>query len=152
MPDLLAPGQGSTMTRRRPDSTDRKDIAAALQAARAIGALDIGQGAVAIGGRVVALEGAEGTDEMLGRVAQLRSAGRLKTPGGVLVKCAKPGQEERADLPAIGLRTVENAHAAGLSGIAVEAGRSLILGYGDVLAASDRLGIFVSTFASETGA
>ena len=68
------------------------------------------------------------------------------------MKCAKPGQEERADLPAIGLRTVENAHAAGLSGIAVEAGRSLILGYGDVLAASDRLGIFVSTFASETGA
>lgn len=149
VPDLLAPDPASAITQRRPGSADMKDIEAALQAARAIGVLDIGQGAVGIGGRVVALEAAEGTDEMLGRVAQLRTAGRLKTPGGVLVKCAKPGQEERADLPTIGIMTVENAHAAGLSGIAVEAGRSLILGYADVVDAADRLGLFVATVSSE---
>ena len=74
----------------------------------------------------------------------MRGHGRLagKT-GGVLVKCAKPEQELRVDLPSIGLQTVEGAHAAGLAGIAVEAGRSLILDSAAVIARADALGLFV---------
>jgi UDP-2,3-diacylglucosamine hydrolase len=150
VPDILAPAAG-VLTRKKPDREGGANIAAAKVAARAIGALDIGQGAVAIGGRVVALEGVEGTDAMLQRVADLRSARRINRQGGALVKCAKPQQEVRADLPAIGVSTVENAAKAGLSGIAVEAGRTLILGYRETIAAANAAGLFIETFDQEAG-
>lgn len=149
VPDLLAPAAGSMITRKRPGKRDDANIVAALRAARMIGALDIGQGAVAVGGRVIALEGVEGTDSMLERVADLRDMGRVKVAGGVLVKCVKPDQEERADLPAIGVGTVESASQAGLSGIAVEAGHSLILGYADTVERANALGLFITTFDIE---
>ncbi|WP_183430759.1 LpxI family protein [Mesorhizobium sp. RMAD-H1] len=147
VPDLLAP-PAARLTNRKPDKHDEHNIAIAREAARMIGVLDVGQGTVAVGGRVVALEGAEGTDAMLERVAQLRNAGRIPPKGGVLVKCAKPTQDERADLPAIGLSTVENAARAGLAGIAVEAGRTFILGFGETVAAANDKGIFIETFGS----
>ena len=142
VPTLTA-GEG-TLTRLAPSKADWKDIKAAHEAAIAIGVLDIGQGAVAIGGRAIALEGIEGTDGLLARVKDLRGHGRLagKT-GGALVKCAKPDQELRVDLPSIGVQTVEGAHAAGLAGIAVEAGRSLILDSATVISRADALGLFV---------
>ena len=142
LPDLVAPeGQ---LSKAKPSTAERRNIAAAMEAARAIGALDIGQAAVAVRGRVVALEGAEGTAEMIERVHRLRSAGRIGKAGGVLVKCAKPNQELRADLPAIGPDTVRSVHAAGLAGIAVEAGRAIVLQRKQVVELADELGIFVT--------
>ncbi|WP_187971760.1 LpxI family protein [Aquibium microcysteis] len=141
LPDILA-GPGA-LTRTRPAAAHQAGIAAGLAAARAIGALDIGQAAVAVGRRVVAVEGVEGTAGMLARVRDLRASGRISMPGGVLVKCAKPGQELRADLPAIGPDTVAQVHEAGLAGIAVEAGRAIVLRQADVIATADRLGLFV---------
>lgn len=142
VPELLAPFQ--TMTKVKPGKADEKDISAALEAARAIGRLDIGQATIAVGGRVIALEGIEGTDGLLERAIQLRTHGRLTgKKGGVLVKCAKPGQELRADLPSIGPRTVTDAHAAGLSGIAVEAERSFILDVGETVRLADELELFL---------
>jgi DUF1009 family protein len=141
-PDLLA--TKGPMTTAVPKRTDWRDLDAAARAARAIGALDIGQAAVAIGGRAIALEGIEGTDGLLERVRDLRSHGRLAgKKRGALVKCAKPGQELRADLPSIGPATVTAAHAAGLAGIGVEAERSLVLDLAGVIAEADRLGLFV---------
>ncbi len=141
-PDLLA-AEGA-MTAARPSEADRRDLDAAAAAARAIGALDIGQAAVAIGGRTIALEGVEGTAGLLDRVRDLRSHGRLAgKKRGVLVKCAKPGQELRLDLPSIGRDTVVAAHAAGLAGIGVEAERTLVLDLAGVIAEADRLGLFV---------
>ncbi len=144
----LAAGQG-TLTSTRPQQSDWRDIEAARQAAKAIGALDIGQAAIAIGGRAIALEGIEGTSGLLERTRELRSHGRIagKTRG-VLVKCAKPGQELRADLPSIGPQTVEAAHAAGLAGIAVEAGRSLILEGPATLSRANELGLFIVGLAA----
>jgi DUF1009 family protein len=99
---------------------------------------------VAIGGRAIALEGIEGTDAMLERVRSLRDHGRLAGKRrGVLVKCSKPGQEARTDLPSIGPRTVEEAHAAGLAGIAVEAGSSLVLNGPEMIHKADALGLFI---------
>lgn len=141
-PDLLA--SEGPMTSTQPQKSDWRDIEAAAEAARAIGALDIGQAAVAIGGRAIALEDVEGTDGLLERVRRLRSHGRLAgKQRGVLVKCAKPGQELRMDLPSIGPGTVTAAHAAGLAGIGVEAGRSLVLDLAGVIHEADRLGLFV---------
>lgn len=150
VPDLLA-GEGP-MTKTRPTAADRKDIAAAVAAARAIGDLDIGQAAVAIGGRAIALEGIEGTDGLLQRVRDLRGHGRLAgRKRGVLVKWAKAGQELRADLPSIGPATVEAAHAAGLAGIGIEAGRSLVLDRDAVARRADELGLFVVGLPAEEG-
>lgn len=147
VPDLLAPEEARCLTRCTADARERRNIALAMEAALRLGDLDVGQGAIAAGGRVVALEGAEGTDEMILRVEALRKAGRIPKRGGVLVKMAKPRQDERADLPAIGLSTVENAARAGLSGIAVEAGRAFILGFGETIAAADEKGLFIETIS-----
>jgi DUF1009 family protein len=143
VPDLLA--RGGVATRARPGPRDERDMRAALQAARTLGALDIGQAAVAIGGRAIALEDIDGTDSLLQRVRALRDHGRLAgRTGGVLAKCAKPGQEVRADLPAIGPSTVEAAHAAGLAGIAVHSGAALILDRAATIERADALGLFIA--------
>lgn len=141
-PDLLAtPGPVGSC---KPDAEAREDMRVAIDAALQLGRLDIGQGAVAVGGRIVALEGPEGTDAMLARVAEMRKSGRISSRRkGVLVKLAKPQQDERADLPAIGLDTVKNAARAGLAGIVGEAGRSLILDRSELALAADAAGLFV---------
>lgn len=143
VPDLL--GTEGPLGAFAPDSAAEADITAAAGAALALGRLDVGQGAVAVGGRVVALEGAEGTDGMLERVAQLRAEGRIsQRRKGALVKLCKPGQDLRADLPSIGVETLRRAQAAGLAGIAIEAGRSLVLERAAVVAEADAHGLFVT--------
>mgnify|MGYP001571327151 CR=1 FL=1 len=143
VPDLL--GSEGPLGAVAPDAAAEADIAAAAAAALALGRLDVGQGAVALGGRVVALEGAEGTDAMLERVAQLRASGRISARRkGVLVKLCKPEQDLRADLPSIGVETLRRARAAGLAGVAVEAGRSLVLEREALVAEADAHGLFVT--------
>ncbi|MFT4181225.1 MAG: LpxI family protein [Rhizobium sp.] len=141
-PDLLA--TTGPLGRVSPSKEDFRDIAQGAKAADALGLLDVGQGAVSVGGRVVALEGAEGTDKMIERVAGLRAEGRISTRRrGVLVKLCKPQQDVRADLPSIGVSTILNAKKAGLAGVAVEAGRALVLDRDAMIAAADEAGIFV---------
>lgn len=142
VPDLLA--ATGPLGAHAPAGEDLRDLKAGMEAAEVLGRLDIGQGAVSVGGRVVALEGAEGTDRMLERVAALRLEGRISARRrGVLVKLCKPQQDMRADLPTIGLSTVENARRAGLAGIAVEAGRALVLDREAMVKAADEAGLFV---------
>jgi len=132
---LLAPT--GAMGNRVPSDDDWVDVRAAAAAAAAIGIADVGQGAVARAGVVIATEESDGTDAMLRRVAAM--AGR----GGVLVKRPKPQQERRIDLPTIGLATLRNAQAAGLAGIGVESGSALVLNRAEIGAEADRLGLFV---------
>lgn len=119
------------------------DLRLGAAAVAELGRLDIGQAAVCLNGRIIAVEGAEGTDAMLERCRDLRARGRVRGKGGVLVKCAKPGQDLRVDLPTIGPGTVEKVVEAGLAGIAVEAGRVLIAERGEALALAARQGVFV---------
>jgi len=130
--DLLAPA--GVLGRIRPDTAADADISAGLKAARALGAADVGQAVVMRAGQVIATEDASGTDALIARAGGA---------GGVLVKTKKPQQERRADLPTIGPQTITNAAAAGLSGIAVEAGHSLILERARVIAAADAAGVFI---------
>jgi len=123
----------------RPDDADLADIDRARAVVRALGALDVGQAAVVRDGLVLGVEAAEGTDALLARCAALN---RL-TRGGVLLKAVKPGQERRVDLPTIGVATVQNAAAARLAGIAVQAGSALILDRAALVAAADAAGLFV---------
>jgi len=142
VPELLA-SKCMKLSKHRPSTKAHEDIKLAAQGAQMLGALDVGQGAVAVGGRIVALEGAEGTDEMLARVQHLRKAGRIPAKGGVLVKVMKPSQEARADLPTIGPKTIEIAHEAGLVGIAIEAERSFILEPAKTMMLADQYGLFI---------
>jgi len=128
---------------RAPGAAIQADLELAARAARTIGALDIGQAAVAVGGRVVAVEGAEGTDGLLARLGALRAERRIPGKGGVLVKCAKPQQDLRLDPPAIGPDTAERAAAAGLAGIGVEARRTVVAGRAETAAAFERRGLFL---------
>jgi len=122
------------------------DIAKALTIARAIGALDIGQAAVVCDGLVLAVEAQEGTDGLLRRVAELPTELR-GAPGrrkGVLAKVAKPIQEERVDLPTIGVATIEGAARAGLAGVVGVSGKMLMVNRAAVVAAADAAGLFVA--------
>jgi DUF1009 family protein len=122
-----------------PDEMARADIARGIAVARALGAADAGQGCVVQQGIVLAVEAAEGTDAMLARAGGLARPG----PGGVLVKLVKPGQDRRADLPTIGPDTVRAAAAAGLRGIAVEAGGTLLADRPALVVAADAAGLFL---------
>jgi len=128
-----------------PTEGQMDDVQRALRIAREIGRLDIGQGAVVCDGLVLAVEAQEGTDAMLGRVAALPAAirGGPGAPRGVLAKAPKPIQEERVDLPAIGLGTIHAAARAGLAGIVGETGRLLVLDREAVIALADELGVFI---------
>lgn len=141
-PDLLMPT--GCLTRRLPSDDEAIAIARGAAAAAALGALDVGQAAVASKDRVIALEGIEGTREMLERVADLRRRGRIG-PGErcVLVKGVKPNQDLRFDLPAIGVSTVAEAAAAGLAGIALSAGHALVIRLEEVVSAAERRGLFL---------
>lgn len=142
VPDLVA--RTGPLTIRQPSKPEWQDIKTGYAGADMLGRLDVGQGAVAIGGRIVALEGPEGTDSMLDRVADMREAGRIsRRHKGVLIKLCKPQQDERADLPSMGPITIDNARKAGLAGIAIEAGRAFILDQEDTISRANAHGMFV---------
>jgi UDP-2,3-diacylglucosamine hydrolase len=135
--ELLAPL--GPLGRLAPEPAQAADIAKGLEAARAHGLRDLGQAVIVRQGEVLGVEGEAGTDALIRDCA----ASDGGAGGGVLVKTAKPGQERRADLPAIGASTIAAAAAAGLHGIAIEAGAALVLDRNAVIEAADRAGIFV---------
>lgn len=128
-----------------PSQIHFSDIGKAMAVADALGAHDVGQGCVVCDGLVLALEAQEGTDAMLQRVAGLPEAirGTPTSRAGVLVKRPKPIQDNRVDLPTIGVGTIERAAAAGLAGVAVIAGQALVIERHAVAARADALGLFV---------
>ena len=137
MANLLAPP--GVLGRISPDALAEVDILQGVKVAVALGAVDVGQAVIVEHGYVLGVEAAEGTDALISRCASLKREAR----GGVLVKLKKPGQEARADLPSIGPATIEQLADAGFSGIAVEAGGSLILDQDKTIAAADARGLFI---------
>lgn len=133
----LAPS--GVLTRASPDAQAMVDIRRGVAVVRALGRADVGQGCVVQQGIVLAVEAVEGTDAMLARAAELRREG----PGGVLVKLVKPGQDRRADLPTVGTETVRRAAAAGLRGVAFEAGGTILADAEATVAAADAAGLFL---------
>lgn len=127
------------LSERSPDTAAEEDIRYGLEVARALGKVDVGQSVVIQQGLVLGVEAIEGTDALLQRCRDLARP----VDGGVLVKIKKPQQEDRADLPTIGPRTVENAAAAGLRGIAVEAGGALLMERGKTVALSNKHKLFL---------
>lgn len=143
-PDLVAARTLSTSL--QPSEDDRQAITVGIDLLASLSAFDIGQGAVVARNHVLAIEGPEGTDRMLVRVAGLRQSWfglRRRKEGGVLIKAAKRGQDLRVDMPTIGPRTMIEAAKAGLSGIAIGAGSTFVLEQEETLRTADRLGLFL---------
>jgi DUF1009 family protein len=142
-PGLLAPS--GLRGRLAPSEEDARSVRLGLDVLGALSAFDIGQAAVVAGQRVLAIEGPEGTDRMLRRVAAQRRTWlglRRGQEGGILVKAAKQGQDLRVDMPTVGPRTIVEAARAGLTGVAVGAASTLVLDQTDTLRGADRLGLF----------
>lgn len=140
--DTLAAGALGAIS---PTPEQLADLKKAVHVAEKSGELDIGQGAVVCDGLVLAVEAQEGTDAMLSRVAGLPAdlRGSAHDRKGALGKAPKPIQDLRVDMPVIGPRTVEMASAAGLAGIGGVAGHLILIDRAAIIAAADRLGLFV---------
>ncbi|MBX9786508.1 MAG: UDP-2,3-diacylglucosamine diphosphatase LpxI [Alphaproteobacteria bacterium] len=140
--ELLAPE--GLLTSEKLDDQAWQDIGRGIEVLSALSPADVGQAVVVQEGLVLGVEAIEGTDGLIERVAPLKRSGL----GGVLVKVAKRQQENRVDLPTVGLRTVQNALKSGLRGIAIEAGRTLILNREEMIKLAQDKGIFVVGLAS----
>lgn len=171
VPDVLPPA--GVLTRSGPGAAAERDVARAVAAHRSMGAADVGQALVVAQGMVIAVEAQPGTDWMLASLLarggeRLPTGGLFDDPfgvaadmfggpavgsrprrdpslpeGGLLYKAPKPGQDLRADLPAIGPATVRGAVAAGLEGIVIEAGGVMLLDRDEAVRAADAGGLFL---------
>lgn len=133
----------------RASSDDFADVAIGFDIIRRLGRFDVGQAIVVNRGVVEAIEGAEGTDRMLQRVAHLRVTKFSKSQRGVLVKRPKPDQERRIDLPAIGPTTAMLASRAGLGGIAVLAGQAIAARRSSLLSTANESELFIEGCSEE---
>jgi hypothetical protein len=136
IPDHLA--TEGTMGRVQPDARAQGDIAFGWPLLEKVGGLDIGQ-AISVRDRdVIAVEAVEGTDAMIRRSGEL-----CRAKGWTLLKTARPGHDMRADVPTIGVQTIEGLAAAGARCVAVGVGKVILVDKPAVLAAADRAGIAV---------
>ncbi len=135
--DLLAPE--GLLTSHELDEQAWRDIGRGLEVLSVLSPADVGQAVVVQEGLVLGIEAIEGTDRLIHRVATLQRPGL----GGILVKIAKRQQEQRVDLPVIGVETIRQAVKTGLRGIAVEAGRTLILNREETIKFAHEKNIFI---------
>lgn len=108
-------------TKKRPTKEQEEDIAFGYDTAKELGRLDIGQTVVIKNKAVMALEAIEGTDLAIERGC------RLAKEGAVVVKCAKPSQDLRFDIPTVGVDTLKILSDNNGVVLAVEAGRTFVV-------------------------
>lgn len=127
-PELMA--SAGNIAGREPTAAELEDISYGSRIASSIVPLSFGQTVIVRGRSVVAVEAMEGTDAAIERAGNIAG-------GGVVVKLMRPDQDERYDLPTVGTETLKCMQDAGLGCLAVEAGRTIILG-GDFFRESAR--------------
>jgi DUF1009 family protein len=129
--------QAGFLTKRHFTSSEIDDARIGWVAARAIGDLDIGQSVVVRNKTVIAVEAVEGTD------AVIKRAGLVRGRGGVLIKLAKSIQDLRIDLPAVGVKTIEQMRESNLSALIIEAEKSITLEPQELVEAANNAGISI---------
>lgn len=133
--------QKSTLTKLRPNKENLDDIALGVKAIKNFSAFDVGQSLVIAQKQIVAVEALEGTDEMIKRCKNLQTD---YVKNAVLVKMKKSKQSLKADLPTIGVDTIKNCAESRISGIAIQAGSTLVLQKEEVIKKADELGLFLT--------
>jgi UDP-2,3-diacylglucosamine hydrolase len=135
LPELCP--KGGVLTRRRPTRREWGDVEYGFSVARSVGKLGIGQTIVVKHGTVLAVEGMEGTDEAITRGC------RLAHEGAVVVKVSRPGQDPRLDMPTVGMKTLQVMRDGQATVLAIEAGKTLVVGDTAFPQAADEAGISV---------
>jgi len=125
------------VTNRSPNATELQDIRLGVVEARKLGVMDYGQAVIVERSNILGLEEQSGTDMLL------QSCATKCNGSAILVKMMKPIQDERLDIPTIGEETIRNAAKAGLVGIAVEAGKVIVIDREKVINMANELGIFI---------
>jgi lipid-A-disaccharide synthase len=123
---------------RKPSKSDSDDIKIGLLAAKEHGVLDLGQSVIVRNGEILGKEDENGTNALIEKCGQKSKAG-----GGILVKISKPQQDDRLDLPTIGVETIEALHENGFDGLAVEANKCIVINKEKVIERADEVGIFI---------
>ncbi len=126
----LMPHRG-TLTKCEPTQAQRQDMEFGFRMAKELGRLDVGQTVVVKNLAVMALEAIEGTD------ACIRRGGELANGGAVVAKVAKPQQDNRFDVPTVGLKTIEMMVSVKASALAIEADKTLLVEREKVLALAE---------------
>ena len=134
------PGEG-VLTARGFTEVEKTDAARGFQVAEDVGRHDVGQTVLVKAGMVLAVEAFEGTN------AAIRRAGKLGK-GSVLCKAAREGHDWRFDIPVVGLKTLKAMKKAGVTALAFQARRLLLLDRGKVVDFANRNGIAIAGFAS----
>lgn len=138
----LLPGAGVLAGTVSPRDEADADRAAVIVAA--LGAVDVGQGAVVSQGLCLGVEALPGTDALLAHVAEIGALRPDPARGrGVFYKAAKPDQDRRIDLPTIGPETLHAAAAAGLGGIVFQAGSVICLDLEEMRRLANEAGLFL---------
>lgn len=141
-PELLA--SAGVLTQHEPHSHQLADIAFGWRLAKEMGRLDVGQSVAVRERAVIAVEAIEGTDRAIERAGLLCPSG-----GFTVVKVAKPQQDMRFDVPAVGLSTIETMKQAGASCLAIEADKTIIIDADETVALADRYGISIVALSAE---
>ncbi len=136
------PGEG-VLSSRSPTDRELRDIAHGADVMRDVGRHDVGQTVLVKDGMVLAVEAFEGTN------AAIKRGGRLGGKGAVLVKGAREGHDMRFDIPVVGLKTLKVMRDAGVTALAFQAGRLILLDREKVLAFANRYGISIVGFATD---
>jgi DUF1009 family protein len=123
---------------------NRQGLDEGISVAKAIAALDVGQGVVERKGTILAVEGFDGTDKMLRRCKEFNTNQKW------FIKTSKPSQDFRFDVPVVGLWTLAALAAGGIQAMAVEAKSTILLDREKFLAEADRrcIGIYGYEFCS----
>lgn len=135
IPEMLA--ASGCWTRRKPTKEESADVDLGWRMAKEIGRLDIGQCIVLAKGSVMAVEAIDGTD------ATIRRGGELARGRAVVVKVCKPNQDDRFDIPAVGVQTIRTMHEAGAKVLVIEAGKAVVFNREEMIALADELDITI---------
>ncbi len=133
----------TVLTEIHPSEANQQDIELGIKAIRHFASFDVGQSVIVAQKQIIAVEALEGTDAMISRCQNLKVQ---YAQNAVLIKMKKPNQSQKADLPTIGIKTVENCAASKIQGIAIQANSTLIIDKASVIKKADELGLFLKVF------
>ena len=112
--------EAGVLSKRKPNAAELADMEYGFAMAKKIGGLDIGQTVVVKNKAIMAVEAIEGTDACILRGGKLGK-------DVIVAKTAKPAQDNRFDMPSVGVQTIKSMLEAGAAGIVMEAGRTLLV-------------------------
>jgi DUF1009 family protein len=135
LPSLLA--QEGCWTKKKPSNSEWNDIQLGWRLAKEVGRLDIGQCVVVGGGSVLAVEAIDGTD------ATIKRGGELGRGNAVVIKVCKPNQDQRFDIPATGVQTINTMHEYGAKVLAIEAGKAVVFDKDEMIHHANKYGISI---------